>query len=330
MHIIRRAATIVAVAGLAVVGWAVPTTTVAGAASSATGYTVIQGDGVCDLATVDLTTGQLTDLPAASSAEACAVDLAVTPSGKVWGIWGNFFRSGSITPQAPVSAVLVSYAADGTATTVPITDPLSDGYIGLADGGIAVAPNGTVYVHLVNDNPGCDTGTTPDTTIAPLYAGDSVCLFTVNPATGVATIVGTTGLFETVFSQLAWCGGLISTADTSQNGSWVTESTSTGAVTVGPDIQEFPAGYDCDSTTGSPLYALVGDQILLDGASAPAATGAAVATVDPATGVTTPVAPLSDQAADVMALAVVPTAAPTPTTQPAAVAADTVVPAFTG
>ena len=107
MNLIRRAAAVAAVAGLAVVGWAVPSTGVAGAASSTTGYTIIQGDGVCDLATVDLATGTLTDLPAASSADACSVDLAATSSGKVWGIWGNFARGAGIAPQALSTACLL-------------------------------------------------------------------------------------------------------------------------------------------------------------------------------------------------------------------------------
>lgn len=325
MNIIRRAAAVAAVTGLAVVGWAVPASSV-DATGGPVGYTVVVGDGGCDLATVDLTTGQLTDLPAASSAEACAVDLAVSPSGTVWGIWGGFNRGTGIGPQASEPGVLVRYAADGSATTVAITDADGTGDGFLAEGGIAVAPNGTVYVHLVTDNPACDTGTTPDTTIGlPLYAGDSVCLFTVDPATGAATIVGTTGLFQTVFSQLAWCGGLLSIADTSGSGEWVTESASTGAVTIGASVDQFPAGYDCDSTTGSPLYAIVGEGNVLDGASVPAATSASVATVNPATGATTVVAPLSDPQAEVIALAVSATATPPP-----AVAADTVTPAFTG
>lgn len=296
------------------------------AAGSPIGYTVAFGEGGCDLATVDLTTGQLTDLPAAPSPEACAIDLAATADGTVWGIWGDSFEGRGTGLQATSPALLVRYAADGTATTIPITDP--DGNSGgLAEGGIAVSPGGTVYVHMVTDNPGCDTGTTPDTTIGPQYAGDSVCLFTVDPTTGTATIVGTTGLFQTVFFALAWCDGLLSIADTTGNGEWVTEDNSTGAVTIGAPVDMLPAGYDCG--TGTPLYALVGEGNFLDGASAPAATSVSVATVNPATGAATIVAPVSDQAVELIGLAVVP-AAVTPTTPPPAVAADTVTPAFTG
>lgn len=331
MKKIRTAAAMVAVAGLTVVGWAVPASSV-DATSGPMGYTVAFGEGGCDLATVDLTTGQLTDLPAAPSPDACAVDLAVTPDGTVWGIWtGEGPRGTGLQATSP--AMLVRYAADGTATTTPITDPDgNDGF--LAQGGIAVSPGGTVYIHMVTDNPGCDTGTpddTPDTVIeVPLYAGDSVCLWTVDAGTGTATLVGTTGLFETTFFALAWCNGLLSLADTTGNGEWVTESTSTGAVTIAAPVDMLPAGYDCNATTGSPLYALVGEGNFLDGASTPAAVAASVATVNPATGATTIVAPVSDQAVELIALAVAPTTVTPPTTPPAAVAADTVTPAFTG
>lgn len=325
MNLIRKAAAVAAIAGLAVVGWAVPASSV-DATGGPVGYTVVRGDSGCDLATVDLATGALTDLPAASSPDACAVDLAVSPSGTVWGIWGGTDQPTGLSTQASEPGVLVRYAADGSATTVTISDAEGTGDAFLAEGGIAVAPNGTVYVHLVTDNPACNAGgDTPDTTISPLYAGDSVCLFTVDPGTGAATIVGTTGLFQTAFSQLAWCNGLVSIADTGDNGSWVTESTSTGAVTIGAGVDAFPAGYDCNTTTGSPLYALVGEPSRLEGGSTQADSAVSVATVDPATGATTIVAPLSDQAANVIALAVSPTAVPPP-----AVAADTVTPAFTG
>ena len=39
-----------------------------------------------------------------------------------------------------------------------------------------------------------------------------MCLYTLDTGTGVATLVGTTGLFQTPFLGLTWCGGLTTIA----------------------------------------------------------------------------------------------------------------------
>ena len=84
MKNVRKLAVGLGVSALLVVGWVAPQTSAEAVAPM--GYTVIAGDGSCDLATLDLVTGTLTDLPAASSAEACAIDLAAAPDGTVYGI----------------------------------------------------------------------------------------------------------------------------------------------------------------------------------------------------------------------------------------------------
>jgi hypothetical protein len=167
-----------------------------------------------------------------------------------------------------------------------------------------------------------------------------VCLYSLNPTTGVASLVGTTGLFETPLFGLASCGSLASIALLEEDeegitGVWVSESATTGLATVGPDVETFPIGYDCDSTTGGPLWALTSPEA--EGPLSPLATEVSVAQVDPETGATTVVVPVADPTADLMALAVVPDAAPTPpttpttpTTAPAAAAAAVVAPTFTG
>ncbi len=312
----------------------VPAVPASSVATAPMGYTVITGDGSCDLATLDLVTGTLTDLPAASSPEACAVDLAAAPDGTVYGIGIPNFSPGSIEggnlAQAAEAGTLVTFAADGTASTTPIV--VEDGTEGnTIFGGIAVSASGTIYVHLVTDEPGCDTGNPlPSTTLPaaePQYAGDSVCLYTLDAGTGVATLVGTTGLFQTPFFGLSWCAGLLTIADTTENGEWGTESTSTGEVTIGATVTEFPLGYDCDSTTGGPLWSL---QSPNGGGFGPLANEVTINTVDPATGALTEIVPVSDSAADLMALAVVPTAAPAPTTTIDVANANEVAPAFTG
>jgi hypothetical protein len=332
MKNVRKLAVGIGVAALLVVGWVAPQTSAEAVAPM--GYTVISGDGSCDLATLDLATGTLTDLPAASSSDACAIDLAAAPNGKVYGIGIPNFSAGSIDganlAQAAEAGTLVSYTADGTASTTPIV--VEDGTEGgIIYGGIAVSASGTIYVHLVTDEPGCDTGAPSPTTTAPLsapqYAGDSVCLYTLDPGTGVATLVGTTGLYQTAFFGLTWCGGLSTIAATGANGQWGTESASTGEVTLGAEVSELPLGYDCDSTTGGPLWSL---QSPNGGILTAQATEVTINTVNPATGALTEIAPVSDSGADLLALAVVPSAAPAPTTTIDVANANAVAPAFTG
>jgi hypothetical protein len=313
----------------AVIVPAVPTISTVSAAEAPMGYVVTEAEVGCELQQVDLTTGALTDLPAPGSEDACAVDLAVAPSGVVYGI--SLLDAEGGGPQ------LVTYAADGTPTITPIT-VTGDAQPWMAQGGIAVSAGGTVYVQLVARIPGCDTGTTPDTLLSePLYEGDSVCLFTLDPSSGAATLVGTTGLFETYFWSLTSCASTLRTLyvdDRSESIIWATESAATGAVTPGAEAVDPVAGYDCASTSDT-LYAVTnpGLGIGLPGSvSAPTAEGIpGVGTVDPATGVYTENAELSDPEAFVLALAVTPAApAPTTTTTTGDVAAVEVTPAFTG
>jgi len=327
MSILRRTAAAAAVTSLAVVGWAVPASSVDNPSTTPTGYTTVLSEEGCELAVIDLATGELTDLPAGPSEEACVDDLAISAAGVVYGIRPSPMNiDKSLAAVSP--AELVTFSMNGTPTVTPIVDEGGDtGF--LAEGGIAVSPSGTIYVHLVTDNPACDTGEEPpvDTTLLePEYAGDSVCLFTVDPTTGVASIIGTTGLYETEFLGLAWCGGLVTLAG-AEGLIWATESASDGSVILGADSDVFPAGFDCDSATGGPLYGLAtpdGGQIELG------AVEVDVVTIDTATGTATTVASV-DPETDVWALAVVPVAAPTPTTTapPAAQAAE-LTPAFTG
>ena len=333
MKNVRKLAVGVGVAAVLVVGWVAPATSGASTTPSTTppkGYTVVIGNGGCELATIDLTTGTLTDLPAGPSTDACATDLAVSPSGTVYGIADNqFLSAGSVPGAVPAAQVpaakIVTFAADGTPSAVPITDPGATA-VGLATGGIAVSPAGTVYVQLVTDNPTCLIGTPPDTTpttspAAPGFFADSVCLYTVSPATGTAAVIGTTNVLETPFFSLAWCGGLHTLAF-GQSSTWGTESTSTGAVTLGAVAQSVPVGYDCDSRTGGPLWGLSSPNATLT--STPASTEVDVTQIDPATGAVTQIVPVSDQNADLIALAVV------ATPEPEVANANVVAPSFTG
>lgn len=181
------------------------TTSNAGAADApkVLGYILLTEDqgATCDLATVDWATGTVTDLSAPTSADACAHDLAVSPSGVVYGLGSTQDRAAAaFAPAAPSQTldILVTYAADGTATRTDLA--ASSGFYRSypAPGGIAVDANGVIYV-LVNglwaDVVTCEASASPplmDTTAGASDGQvDSVpCLFTANPSTGALTLVG--------------------------------------------------------------------------------------------------------------------------------------------
>jgi hypothetical protein len=123
-------------------------------AEPVTAFTVMDdGQGLCDLYTIDLASGVLTDLPAASSEAACALDLAVAADGTVYGISDTLgFWVGSVSPAADSlgSAELITFSADGTPSGLTLTVggfPIgTDGF-----GSIAIDAAGTVYVIGVNE-----------------------------------------------------------------------------------------------------------------------------------------------------------------------------------
>ena len=117
MKNVRKLAVGLGVAALLVVGWVAPQTSSAEAVAPM-GYTVIAGDGSCDLATLDLVTGTLTDLPAASSPEACAIDLAAAPTAPSTASARRTSAraTGGNLAQAAEAGTLITFAADGTAT----------------------------------------------------------------------------------------------------------------------------------------------------------------------------------------------------------------------
>jgi len=332
MSLVHRAAAAAAVTSVAVVGWALPASSQDDPATTPTGFVLVETEAGCELAVLRLESGELIDLPAAPSYEACAVDLAVSASstsGVVYGLAiGGGSEPGSL--QAVPSPVLVTYSMDGTASTTPIVVGGGDWDSYPYEGGIAVSPTGTVYVHLISEDPAClveiDDSESSATAAAP-----SVCLFTVDPSTGVATPIGPFGFAELPFGGLSWCGGLVTTG-VNEGLSWATVSASTGAATFGSALDVYPIGYDCDSHAGSPVYALGSS---MKEKNSLGAFDAQLLTIDPATGSATVVAPLSDPDADVLTMAVVPLPAPTPTSTtttsaPAAAQAAALTPAFTG
>src|SRR5687767_6672484 len=160
---------VIATAGLLAIG-----TTAAIAAPLA--YTTVFDDGGCRIVTVDIATGTTTALSAAPDEEACVSDLAVGPDGRLWGIL-------QLQNGIDLDARLVEFdpATGAILGEGPITGNFTES--GLAEGGIAFNSNDVMVVHIVTDEPGCDES--------------YVCLYTVDPATRVATFVGNSGQFET-------------------------------------------------------------------------------------------------------------------------------------
>lgn len=290
-------------------------------AASTFGYTIIANDdGTCDLATLDLSDGTLTDLPAASSPEACVQDLAADSQGAVWGISGDNIDIGSV-PAADVATDIqvVAFDADGTPSSNTVFMPEEITGTVLAFGGIAFDPVLGVLIQVGTNgtDPACPTG-------------GGVCLLTYDPETGVATPIGGSGQFSTPYWFLTSCSSAIITVSDPDGFAFSVVDGATGAVSGDTYLDDFAYGYDCAPGTDT-LYGISGEFVPLG--NAPAA-GQSVGVFDPETGAYSQNALVSDAQANIYALAVpndpIPVTPTTTTTPPAAVAADTVTPAFTG
>jgi hypothetical protein len=282
---------------------------VVASAAPTLGYTIVgDGAGLCDLNTIDLATGALTDLTAPSSEAACANDLAVAPNGTVYGITGyQFLRVGSVSPAADElgDPQLITFSANGTPSGQTLTvngAPIS----GIYGGSIAVDAAGTMYVIAVNETT-CDSGLVEPRSIDTSDSLAYNCLFTVNIATGVLTHVGDGFSPNHVIFGLASCAsklwaqvpGFIAPANGNQPASlgmpWASINPATGVPTeAGISTQIF--GFDC-LAAGDTIYAMSTD-FLPFGPTSIEPQGAApgsfsLGTVDPATGVFTETVTLS-------------------------------------
>ena len=321
--------------GLAVIAVSVitlsPSASSTPGATPVLGYTVIDnGDGTCDLNSIDLVTGQLTDLPAPSSPGACSSDLAVAPDGTVYGIDGDhLYGAGSLEParDSDGNPHLIEYDAAGNASITILTN--NENFLtGLLLGGIAVTADGTIYAQI-QDATSCANMINPTT---GLYISDSiplVCLFTIDPVTGVATLVGPSNQLDGLFVGLTSCASAMRTLGYGANRpgampnqpaslllTWSTVDTATGAVLPG-SAESPPPGYDC-ITSGDTMFAL-------DSHSGSNQLG----TIDLTTGAFTATVALSDPDAFISwwAFAVAPPAEPATTTT---AAIEPSVPTFAG
>lgn len=316
----KRFAKVAAALGALAVAVIVPAVPASSAGAGPIGYTIIRTKGGCDLATVDLTTGELTDLPAATAPEACVADLAANTEGAVWGVIdgsSNQNKAANFPAAVTQSAVyLVAFDSDGTPSLSPIFfDDIPEG-ASLENGGIAFGPAGTyIQAYLGQSNTSCD-------------AGVAVCLLTYDPETGVATPIGGSGLEERSLYTLTDCASGQYTLMDVEGPELARSDRTTGAVTSGPSVDDGISGMDC-APGGSTLYAL--NSALVPLGNGPAGAGASVGTIDPTTGQFSAVAAISDPEAFVELLAVPGTrVAPTTTTTIDVANANAVAPAFTG
>lgn len=277
-------------------------------AEPVTAFTIMDdGQGLCDLYTIDLATGALTDLPAAASEAACAAELAVSPNGTVYGIAGTqFFAVGSVSPSVDSlgGAELITFSADGTPSGQSLTiggSPIS----GISGGSIAVDAAGTVYVIAINETT-CDPRLTAPGSFDPSDNLAFNCLYTVNISTGELTQVGegfspnrsVFGLASCASNMWSIMPGLmplsVDQSPASIGIAWASIDPTTGIPTeAGMSTQLL--GFDCVAT-GNTVYAMSTGGF---GPTANAITPSAPAipelgTVDPTTGVFTETVTMSN------------------------------------
>jgi len=270
-------------------------------AEPVTAFTIIDdGQGLCDLYTIDLATGALTDMPAASSEAACARDLAVAANGTVYGIAGTqFFNVGSVGASVDSlgGAELITFSANGTPSGQTLTVggfPIS----GISGGSIAIDAAGTVYVIALNETT-CNPGLTAPTSFEPSDSYAFNCLFTVNLSTGELTQVGdgfsqnrsVFGLTSCASNMWSLMPGLLPLSVDQSPASfgipWASIDPTT-AVATEAGISTQLLGFDCVAT-GNTVYAMStgGFGPTANDISPSAPAGADLGTVDPTTGVFT-------------------------------------------
>lgn len=297
----------------------IATTSEAGAADppEVRGYVLLSDDGgaTCELATVDWATGAVTDLPAAASADACATDLAVAPDGTVHGIAPAQGAEDESLPAAstPTLGELLTYSEGGSPTRTPVSLPTGfdlcpapNPLAGLAidaDGAVLVMVNGVITSaetcivppYLVGEQ-----STAPANGVIYTYWGVPH-LFEFDVATRQLTSVGSTG-FDAGAVNLLSIGSDTMRTTSAENPSvpvstpsalqpaitityhWSTVAATNGSLVESDTIvRDATSGFDA-LRSGTTVYTIdVSDP------DAPA-TG----TVDPATGVVTRLAALSD------------------------------------
>ena len=156
-------------ASLALAFGALVTLTAAPAtAANPVGYVILQGEGQCGLASVDLVTGETQEIGTETAAK-CAFDLEFSPDGTR--LFGTRFVSGE-----PDTVVLVEFdLVTGDVTTLSQLGDFGVSGPGGSQGDLTITPAGTMYTYLV-PSPSDTTSTAVD----PACDGSAFCLFQVN------------------------------------------------------------------------------------------------------------------------------------------------------
>jgi hypothetical protein len=339
---VRRLAHIGAVFALAA-GAMVALGAAPASAADPVGYVVLQGEGACSLATVDLVTGE-TQAIGGESQDKCAFDLEFSPDG-------THLLGTRVNGTGPDTGTAELVEFDLTTGDVTTLSQLGDFFVdgpGEQQGNLTFTPAGSLYTYLV---PGAE----PDAAasdVDPACDGSAFCLFQVNTADPTAlTYVNSVPQEFTVYFGLATsCAGVTSSvreeeltvsSPTSWGGASASDDvpmmltdvnlTSSGAATtdvgsVGEGVSLSSLDYD----TAGTLFA-VGFE--------PENVGPSLFTVDPSTGAAEQQTTLNDGSEpiniNVLGFAIAHPCAPTPTppappAPPAAQPIAVVTPRFTG
>jgi hypothetical protein len=309
-------------------------------AADPVGYVILQGEGECGLAQVDLVSGALTELGSFTAAK-CAFDLEFTPDGTR--LLGTHIAGGS--------ASLVEFdLTTGDVTTLSTLGDFPIGGPGSFQGNLTFSTAGGLYTYLVPQPPAPAPGATA---VDPACDGSAFCLFQVDQTDPTnLTYINHVPQEITVYYGLATsCAGVTSSAheafvagDTAR--SWGGPSvaqpgdetlatvnlSSTGPATTDVDVIPDAFLYSFDYDTAGTLYGV--------GFAADASTPS-LFTVNPTTAAATEVHGLTLDGdpinVGVLGFAIAHPCAPTPTppstppTPPvAAPAAVVVTPHFTG
>ncbi len=311
-------------------------------AANPLGYVILQGEGQCALASVDLVTGATEEI-GSETADKCAFDLEFSPDGSR--LLGTRIDEGAELG----TAVLVEFdLTTGAVTTLSDLGDFPIGGPGSAQGNLTFTPTGSLYTYLV---PGTLPPDPTATAVDPACDGSAFCLFQVDLAdpTDLTYVNHVPQEFTVYYGLATSCAGVTTSARRPDIGveapgidaaAWgdvgaaapgdqiltSVNVTSTGPATtdIGPLTDTFITSLDY--TTAGTLYG-VGF-----GAESSAAS---LFTINPSTGAPTEVSGLT-LGGDPLGLGVLgfaiahPCAAPVPPTPPTAAPAAVVTPRFTG
>jgi hypothetical protein len=203
MNSLRRVLRCAAAVGLACGALTVLGAVPAGAANPV-GFTILQGEGQCALASVDLVTGETTEI-GGESADKCAFDLEFSNDGMT--LLGTRIVNGD-----PDHAELVQF--DGATGAVTKLSDLGDfpiGGPGSPQGNLTFSTAGQLYTYLV---PLAELPAPGATAVDPACDGSAFCLFQVDQTDPTnLTYVNHVPQEITVYYGLATsCAGVTSSA----------------------------------------------------------------------------------------------------------------------